>query len=277
MESLTTCSICCNKFSQNIHVPLVLTCGHTFCKECVAKFTKCPHCRKVITSTTTNLIIFQISCTSGGHCEHKLKRLFCPVCACPLCISCVPSHNMHGIIPLNDPSLASSLTEKLKTACEKLLESNNSLFRHLENISQLKSMISEKEFKICEKIRKKFENVFQCLALRKQEILDEVESIYRPISSKLDTLVKELESAIENNKGEIQFIQHIQSRKIKSQIKLIRPFKVKFINPSLVEKISIRSKKAPLFLVEIEKVLKEIQLLGGVKQENSKKIFGFRF
>ena len=277
MESLTTCSICYGKYSQNTHVPLVLTCGHTFCKECVSKVTKCPYCRKIITSTTTNLIIFQITYTNGGSCEHKFKRLFCPACACAICISCVPPHNMHGIIPFNDPALSASISDKLSSASEKLNETNNSLKQHLQKICELKKFTSEKEHSIKKKINKKFDCVFQFLTLRKQEILDEYDSIYKPISSKIDTLIKELEQAIQNNINEIKFIQDLKNLKIKSQIKHLRAFKVKFINPTLIEKIADRASKTPLLLIDTKKLLKEIKAFGTCEQYNSRGIFGFKF
>ena len=276
MESITTCSICYSKYSQNSHIPLVLTCGHTFCKECVLRVSKCPLCRKIITSTTTNLIIFQISCTTLGQCSHKLKKLFCPLCASALCISCVAEHNMHGVISLKDPSLQTSISDKLSNAFEKLNETNKILKNDLEKVFEVKNSLLFKEAKIYKKINKTFDKLLDCVNLRKQEIIDEVESLYKPLSSKLDTLLTELDCVIQNNLNEMDFIEEIRRFKIKKQIEKIRPFKVQYINQNLVSKISERTTKLPVFIVKINKIVEEIQNCGKLQLESFKSLFGFK-
>ena len=133
-----------------------------------------------------------------------------------------------------------------------------------------------KEAKIYKKINKTFDKLLDCVNLRKQEIIDEVESLYKPLSSKLDTLLTELDCVIQNNLNEMDFIEEIRRFKIKKQIEKIRPFKVQYINQNLVSKISERTTKLPVFIVKINKIVEEIQNCGKLQLESFKSLFGFK-
>ena len=38
LEELLKCEICNNIFDLNIHIPVVVKCGHTFCKKCILDY-----------------------------------------------------------------------------------------------------------------------------------------------------------------------------------------------------------------------------------------------
>ena len=35
MEGIGTCSICSERYDENDHLPLMLECGHTYCRKCL--------------------------------------------------------------------------------------------------------------------------------------------------------------------------------------------------------------------------------------------------
>lgn len=47
-SNIIECTVCMNAFNETIHAPLVLGCGHTFCKECLDHVINgkkiCPNC-----------------------------------------------------------------------------------------------------------------------------------------------------------------------------------------------------------------------------------------
>ncbi len=46
MEQVLKCKICQNSFNTEIKKPIIILCGHTFCKLCISKTenSKCPIC-----------------------------------------------------------------------------------------------------------------------------------------------------------------------------------------------------------------------------------------
>lgn len=277
METLTTCSICYCKYSHDSHIPLVLACGHTYCNHCVSKMSKCPSCRTQITSTATNFIIFQFSNQIGPKCDHKFKKFFCPTCSLTLCISCVSLHNTHGIVPLNDAALKLSIKDKLQAAQEKLKDVNYRISLDLKELYDLKNFLCTQQFKVIDKTKRKFEEIINFLNYRKGEILDEIESFYKPISSKIDTLLKGHEETSECNQKEIEFIDKIKIYKIKKQIELIRPFKAKHINHNLLQKISKKLENLPKVKINTTNIMKSIESLGRLESERKFNIFGLFF
>jgi hypothetical protein len=277
MELLTTCTICYNKYSHPSNIPLVLTCGHTFCNECVCRFSKCPHCRQPITSTIINLIIFSLNSTPASQCLHDKRKLFCPTCGIPLCISCVSIHNTHGIIPITDPNLSSSISDKLSSALIKLKKYNEKLRIDIEKIIEMKQVVSCKEGKIRDKVKDVFELIVKLINTRKQEICEELDEYFRPISSKIDVLIKETQRAIQENIDEMKIIEGIKRENIEKQIAMIRPFQVRSINQNWITKVMERAMSVPRFELYPKPLIEQIQRLGQFSLEPSRSLFGISF
>ncbi|MCQ2816213.1 MAG: hypothetical protein MJ252_02995, partial [archaeon] len=61
MDDLLKCDYCGNKFNSDLRIPLVIKCGHTFCKNCLInkknlkKDSSCPLCK------ISNLFIYETS------------------------------------------------------------------------------------------------------------------------------------------------------------------------------------------------------------------------
>ena len=64
------CSVCFNDFNETEHLPLIIHCGHTFCKHCIEGFEKrlgalsCPLCRdkdyRQISVLPTNVMLLHM-------------------------------------------------------------------------------------------------------------------------------------------------------------------------------------------------------------------------
>ena len=124
VESLTFCSICFEEYDKEDRVPLLVSCGHTFCKSCLMLLTeplKCPHCRftenRSLSELPKNFLVYQIQAQLNpselSMCNHPDLLFYCKVCKYPICVNCVVHHSNHGLMNLNDPELPTLINSHL--------------------------------------------------------------------------------------------------------------------------------------------------------------------
>lgn len=124
VESLTYCSVCFEEYDQEERTPLMLSCGHTFCKNCLILLPeplRCPHCRclesRPLKELPKNITIFQIQAQLNPSevemCTHDELLFYCKVCKYPLCLHCVVKHSNHGLLSLTDPELENLINSHL--------------------------------------------------------------------------------------------------------------------------------------------------------------------
>ncbi|XP_026105069.1 uncharacterized protein LOC113076595 [Carassius auratus] len=137
-----TCPVCCEIFKT----PVLLSCSHSFCKECLHQFWRtkepqeCPVCRRrssklepPVSLALQNLCESFLkerkeSCSSGSEeiCSlHSEKlKLFCVEDKQPVCVECVTSqqHDTHTFRPISEavPSHKDGDYTPLKSSQEKL-------------------------------------------------------------------------------------------------------------------------------------------------------------
>lgn len=125
VESLAYCSVCFEEYNQEVRVPLMLSCGHTFCSGCLLQIPtpmKCPHCRveekRALSELPKNILVYQIQAQlspSDIHmCAHPDPYFYCKLCKYPLCVDCVVQHSSHGLISLKDPELNALLNKHIQ-------------------------------------------------------------------------------------------------------------------------------------------------------------------
>ena len=262
METVTTCPVCYSKYSKPSKIPLILTCGHTFCKSCTSNFSKCPLCRQAFSSSVINLLIFQLTSTPGQPCNHRPKKLFCPTCVLPLCVSCVVSHNMHGIVPLTDPNLSFQIDDQLSQAHSDLIQNKNNLLSYLEKATKIKEISTLSHEKILENVVSEFELVLNCIHARKREILEELNGFFTPIFSKIDILLTEINQALAKTNFEMSNIEKTKKMKITHKVKSIKSFQIQCINEKMMEKVLDRASHLPSFSIDSTKILSCLQVFG---------------
>nr|XP_034960931.1 zinc finger protein RFP-like [Zootoca vivipara] len=133
----TTCPICLEYFND----PVILDCGHNFCKVCLIRCWKesqrpptCPQCRQVVQRSSfrpnrqlANLVeiakkfthqVGRAGCERHGEPLH----LFCRPCAVPICIDCKRSkeHSEHEVTNLDQASRW--LKQKMQTQMQFLVQ-----------------------------------------------------------------------------------------------------------------------------------------------------------
>ena len=265
MDQITTCSICYSKYSKPSLVPLILPCGHTFCKSCTNKFSKCPMCREPFTTSTLNIVLFQLIGTKGQPCPHKPKNLFCPTCIFPVCTNCVSNHNMHNLVSLLDPILPAMIEENLNETLSNLQSKNSSLFEDLEKITRLKYMFKSKYDKYMRTLNQEYSIILNRLNTRKRELIDELDGHFSPVFSKFDILLTELDKTLTENSALIENLTKLKTMPVKKQVKNLDQFQGKFINKKMMEKVCDRAKVFPILTIDSNKIISLIEFWGKFK------------
>ncbi|ROJ30550.1 Tripartite motif-containing protein 35 [Anabarilius grahami] len=233
MDSLSiddfSCPVCCDIFRD----PVVLSCSHSFCKECLQQFWRsnkeCPVCRRRSSrDDPPNNLVLKNLCdsflkernerrSSGSEeiCSlHSEKlKLFCLEDKQPVCLVCRDSqkHNNHTFRPISEA--VSSHKEELNTALKSLqekLNNNEKIKREFEKIVQ--HIESQTEHTECQ-IKQQFEKLHQFLrheeeatitALREEEeqkkqmMKEKLEEMNRHISA-LSHTIKDMEEMLKDN------------------------------------------------------------------------------
>ncbi|ROL50355.1 Tripartite motif-containing protein 35 [Anabarilius grahami] len=233
MDSLSiddfSCPVCCDIFRD----PVVLSCSHSFCKECLQQFWRsnkeCPVCRRRSSrDDPPNNLVLKNLCdsflkernerrSSGSEeiCSlHSEKlKLFCLEDKQPVCLVCRDSqkHDNHTFRPISEA--VSSHKEELNTALKSLqekLNNNEKIKREFEKIVQhIESQAEHTEHQI----KQQFEKLHQFLreeeeatitALREEEeqkkqmMKEKLEEMNRHISA-LSHTIKDMEEMMKDN------------------------------------------------------------------------------
>ncbi|NP_001038426.1 tripartite motif containing 35-23 [Danio rerio] len=175
-----SCPVCCEIFKN----PVLLSCSHSFCKECLQQFWRtkktqeCPVCRKssrddpplnLILKNMCELLLKDrnLTCSSGSEeiCSlHSEKlKLFCLEDKQPVCLVCRDSkqHDNHKFRPISE--VVSSYKEKLNTALKSLqkkLKHNEKMQAEFEKtVQHIKSQADHTE----RQVKHEFEKLHQFL------------------------------------------------------------------------------------------------------------------
>ncbi|XP_056304678.1 tripartite motif containing 35-39 isoform X2 [Danio aesculapii] len=255
MDSLSvkeiSCPICCEIFK----LPVLLSCSHSFCKECIQQFWRtknsreCPVCRRRSSKDDppSNLVLKNLcelfekgrsheSCSSSGTEEfcglhNERLKLFCLEDKQPVCLVCRDSekHISHTFRPISEVISSCKVEldllqeklkhrEKIKVQCEKTLQHIKSQAEHTEHQIKLKFEKLHQFLQVEEEIA--------MTALRKekeqknQRMKEKLEGINGHISA-LSHTIRDLEEMM--NANEVLFLKNFPVRMERVQSSLSDP------------------------------------------------------
>ncbi|XP_067265001.1 zinc-binding protein A33-like isoform X2 [Chanodichthys erythropterus] len=228
MASLSEDDLSCPVCHEIFSVPVLLSCSHSFCKECLQQFWRtketreCPVCRRRSSrdDPPVNLALKNLcesflkernerrSSGSEEICSlHSEKlKLFCLEDKQPVCLVCRDSkqHDNHKFRPIGEVvSSYKDLNTALKSLQEKLKHNENIKGEFEETVQHIKSQAEHTE----RQIKQQFEKLHQFLrdeeeatitALREEEeqkkqmMKEKLEEMNRHISALSDT-IKDME------------------------------------------------------------------------------------
>ncbi|XP_048056059.1 nuclear factor 7, brain-like [Megalobrama amblycephala] len=233
MASLSEDDLSCPVCHEIFKDPVVLSCGHSFCKECLQQFWRtketqeCPVCRSLsrheppcnlgLKNLCESFLKERNERRSSGSEEicslHSEKlKLFCLEDKQPVCLVCLTSekHDNHTFRPISE--VVSSYREELKTAMkslkEKLKHNKNIKDEFEKTVQHIKSQAEHTEHQI----KQQFEKLHQFLrdeeeatitALREEEeqkkqMMEKLEEMNRHISA-LSHTIKDMEEMMTDN------------------------------------------------------------------------------
>ncbi|XP_039541232.1 nuclear factor 7, ovary-like [Pimephales promelas] len=238
MASLSEDDFSCPVCQEIFKDPVVLSCSHSFCKECIQQFWRtketqetqeCPVCRRKSSNIhpPCNLVLKNLcesflkernercSSVSEEICSlHSEKlKLFCLEDKQPVCVVCVNSqkHDNHKFRPIGEvvSSYKEELNTTLKSLQEKLKHNENIKGEFEKTIQHIKSQAECTELQI----KQKFEKLHQFLrdeeeatitSLReeeeqkKQRMKEKLEEMNRHISD-LSHTIQDMEGMMRAN------------------------------------------------------------------------------
>ena len=213
LNYISICQCCKNPFDSIVHIPYLFRCGHFFCKQCIEdNFTdeegiKCPNDGLVAYSLSNlkllnNLITdkdVEIQSQRGVYCEiHKgqklthyiedTKELICVYCA------------------------FAKIQKNQKTEIKEIKEKNNEMISELNNIiednqhnvemiqSALKDIKKNKETEE-KRVNMFFEQIMAFYKNKKNEILNQIDSLFTENAKKLSKKLELFSSKIEQSEN----------------------------------------------------------------------------
>jgi hypothetical protein len=153
------CSICFDAYDEQLHRPLFLNCGHTFCKLCLQGLERggitCPVCNAKIPIESLeqlpiNYSVLSVPAGAEGQpipkdtsvlmCpKHPKKAKFiCHCCDCPVCSACFIQHKAHEI-----QEIELYLSKSLDSMYRRATEMEEGLNTQRSNLVSITSEVSK--------------------------------------------------------------------------------------------------------------------------------------
>ncbi|XP_072406578.1 zinc-binding protein A33-like [Chiloscyllium punctatum] len=186
LEDELNCPLCLQLYAD----PVILDCGHDFCRHCITKYwekenrTACPECGQVFPdrSLKANRALGKLVKKSRNHSlnlklkdnkpyciEHEEElKLFCETDKKLICVMCLDrrdgrSHKTHNFMLINE-------------AVEIYKDQSNKLQNHITTeFSKMRSVLDEKQ-----------QNLFSDLTTQENDVLSRMESNLRKIQENLN-------------------------------------------------------------------------------------------
>ncbi|XP_071397497.1 zinc-binding protein A33-like [Centroberyx affinis] len=248
-----TCPVCCDIFKD----PVVLLCGHSFCKVCLQQWWRqsgvqtCPVCKEVfpMRQPPRNLALKNLSDTlrqersqraspgSEQLCSlHSEKlKLFCQDDQQPICLVCrdAKKHKQHNCVPINEA--AEDHKTKLKIPLMHLKTKLGTFKSEKLNCDKMASHIKLQAQQTEKRIKEGFQKFYQFLraeeaaridALRKEATLKSQAMAIRIVNltAEISSLTDKIKVVKEEMKAEdISFMLNVKSTMERSQCKLPDP------------------------------------------------------
>ncbi|XP_051899465.1 zinc-binding protein A33-like [Pristis pectinata] len=228
VESLTEYVICpvCLDFFNN---PVILECGHNFCRSCItqcwesAERKSCPECRTELVDrmVMVNLALASLSEKARNlnlgpkeeesklHCEEHWEelKLFCETDKKLICVICAaaPEHREHRLLPVKEA--VEICKDQLKSASESLTEKKSAM-EELKQQQKLKiSDVQEQSHNLQSHIASVFAELHQILTEKEQRLLRDLREEEERVLNPMEKNLREIQGNLNSIQVELSKLQ----------------------------------------------------------------------
>eukprot|EP00359_Climacostomum_virens_P002643 CAMPEP_0204903608 /NCGR_PEP_ID=MMETSP1397-20131031/4374_1 /ASSEMBLY_ACC=CAM_ASM_000891 /TAXON_ID=49980 /ORGANISM="Climacostomum Climacostomum virens, Strain Stock W-24" /LENGTH=125 /DNA_ID=CAMNT_0052072287 /DNA_START=413 /DNA_END=787 /DNA_ORIENTATION=- len=113
--------------------------------------------------------------------------------------------------------------------------------------------------------RSKFDDLRRTLNSREAEVLDELASIYEPLTSKLKTIRQEFDLALSENKAQLDRVEMMKEMEDSKLVSAFRPIRLRYFNSKVVERIEHRARRLPSLSISIERAADFVSAVGKIE------------
>lgn len=215
MESLLECIICKEPYNQNNRVPIILTCGHTFCKVCVHKmaqhtqYIRCPIDRKFeardLSSLNINYAIVQIQEfeRTGILAKERCKAhefpivITCKTCNIDCCPKCIRKHLSHDMYDMEHPALIQELDSSINSFESQIKEYLDASYSAKNRLDKEVIELKNQKVKLSKEINDSYDSLLRILENKRQESL---QALGQKLKEKDEFLMMRINDVVEQIK-----------------------------------------------------------------------------
>ncbi|XP_078272277.1 zinc-binding protein A33-like [Rhinoraja longicauda] len=265
VESLTeeiVCPICLDFFTD----PVILECGHNFCRSCITQSwdreerNSCPECREEFTDRTlrVNRALARLAekartlslnreiipeKESKPHCEEHQEelKLFCETDKKLICVICAGGreHRDHRFMLVDEA--AENYKGQVKSSIQSLTKYKSEIQQMEQQQKEKISGVLEQSHNLQSKITSQFAEQHQILTEKEQRVLADIREDEKKILNVMEKNLREIEENLNS----------IQEELCKLQQQMDQKDSVVFLKEEAGHKRRVRDEAKPLSVVDV--------------------------